>query len=360
MKHYGKLYAAAAAGFMALNALGAAPVLAEGAESNAPNTDWDVNINKTVTKDAGTAVPQEQFAFVKKVPENVAPENNIPMFADAELLSAITINNPTTPSTTIENAQDTSVQLTAGNISVNPAAFAGKATGIYRFEISETNGSYEDLTYSTASYYVDVFVTVSEESTAATGLRVSAANGSVNDNVKVGGMDFTNDYTKRTNSNLHNLNVTKKITGNQADMDAQFPFVATVTGAAGEQFYWETSDKEHPQSGVATSGDEIKCELGNDETLTVYGLSNTDTYTVRETNDDGSDITNNTTTAGYTVSTVDSEYTAGSDANASVTVTNHRNGTIPTGILMTAAPYAALVGLGAIFAGFFFRRKRED
>jgi len=46
--------------------------------------------------------------------------------------------------------------------------------------------------------------------------------------------------------------------------------------------------------------------------------------------------------------------------NKTVTVTNDKTGTIPTGILMSAAPYVGLVGLGGIFAGLFFRRKRED
>lgn len=40
--------------------------------------------------------------------------------------------------------------------------------------------------------------------------------------------------------------------------------------------------------------------------------------------------------------------------------TNTKDGNVPTGILMTAAPYVAVVGLGGVFAGMFFRRKRED
>lgn len=43
-----------------------------------------------------------------------------------------------------------------------------------------------------------------------------------------------------------------------------------------------------------------------------------------------------------------------------VAFTNTKDGTVPTGILMTAAPYVAVVGLGSAFAGMFFRRKRED
>uniref|UniRef100_UPI001F583852 QVPTGV class sortase B protein-sorting domain-containing protein n=1 Tax=Faecalibaculum rodentium TaxID=1702221 RepID=UPI001F583852 len=41
-------------------------------------------------------------------------------------------------------------------------------------------------------------------------------------------------------------------------------------------------------------------------------------------------------------------------------LSSNKNGDIPTGILMSVAPYAGLVGLGGIFAGLFFRRKRED
>ena len=75
MKHYGKLTAAAAAGFMALSAMGVAPVFADG-----PNNDWDVDIVKTITKDAKTAVPNENFVFTVSQPESVAPEMDIPMY----------------------------------------------------------------------------------------------------------------------------------------------------------------------------------------------------------------------------------------------------------------------------------------
>lgn len=377
MKHYGKLTAAAAAGFMALNVLNVAPVFANDADTtnienleapstdtNSVNTDWDVDINKTITKDKGTAVPNENFEFQVSVPESVYPENDIPMYKEDSLISAIDVTNPTTPSTDVENVQELSVSATGGKIVVDPMAFAGKTVGIYRFIVSENNtGNVENLTYSQAQYYVDVFVTVSGNTTAATGLRVLpvADTGATDTSSKLNGMDFTNDYTKATNNGLHDLIVTKIITGNQADMSKQFGFTAVVTGQDGESFYWETSETDNKESGVVTSGGTITCKLGNNETLTVYGLSSGDSYNVEESEtqetetSDGSKVTK--TSDGYTVTRVDKQSDAG---DATVTFTNRRQGTIPTGILMSAAPFAGLIGLGGVFAGLFFRRKRED
>lgn len=355
MKHYGKLTAAAAAGFMALSAMGVAPVFADG-----PNTDWDVDIIKTITKDKNTAVPNEQFKFTVSQPESVAPEKDIPMHKGTAPDTDITVTNPTTPTTDTNNAALTSVSATGGKIVVNKDVFAGRPVGIHRYVVSETKGNVEDLTYSDAKYNVDVFVTVSGDTTAATGLRVTPVDSSKGEGSKANGMNFTNDYTKKTNANIHNLVVTKTVTGNQADMNQQFKFNTVVTGANGESFYWATSDAQKKESGIATSGSTITCSLGNNETLTVYGLSKTDQFTVNETNADGSAITGNKTSDGYTVTQTENAYVADSGENATVAVNNDRTGTIPTGILMSAAPYAGLVGLGGIFAGLFFRRKRED
>lgn len=355
-----KLLAAAAAGVMTLNTMGLAVFANEG-----DNTDWDVNINKTVEKDPNTVLPNENFEFEVSLPTNLEGtlnSENIPLF-NGMAIDDITVTDPTTPNKlNAENISGQKIPYTGGKIQVKTERFINKPVGIYRYIISEKDGSYEDLTYSTVSYYVDVYVTnqssgTGTNPTAAAGLKVTKADGT--GDFKVSGMDFLNDYTKSTNPNIHNLLVTKIISGNQADMGAEFEFEVTINSSqSGEQYYWSTTGGD---TGTATAGNKFNVNLSHNETLTVFGLSSTDTYEVNEV---GAGNENEYGINGYKTTVVDSGFTATTDntpsENAKVEVTNTRDGSVPTGIIMSAAPFAGMIGLGGIFAGLFFRKKRED
>ena len=64
---------------------------------------------------------------------------------------------------------------------------------------------------------------------------------------------------------------------------------------------------------------------------------------------------------GYTVtySDEDGKGTVSAD-DTELTITNHKDAVTPTGIVMTFAPYVALIGLAGVFAATFLRKRRED
>lgn len=381
MKKYSRFATAALASAMTFSAMGMAvlatePSTGEGDTELTPEQKITAILNKTVTKDTKTVLPATEFTFSVSIPE--VAENtqidNIPVFAGSATTD-LDVNDPTKPTVDDDNTLATSVTYTPGSVAAVERAFAGKTPGIYRYEVKENipttdNAKYEDLTYDSTVYIVDVYVTNVEGSnpatTAATGMKVyksgqSADPSDESNNVKRSGFVFTNDYTKDTNNDLHKVEISKVITGNQADLNTteQFEFTITVNGATGEQYYYESSDAT--DKGYITSGVAKKINFSKDEVVTIYGLSKTDTYTVEETGA-GTETTYGSngykttyTTTAYTPSQVESDDTVGKTV-----VTNTKEGNIPTGILLTAAPYAAVVALGGVFAGLFFRRKRED
>ena len=156
-------------------------------------------------------------------------------------------------------------------------------------------------------------------------------------------LDFTNIYA------TNNVTVKKVITGNQADLSAKWEFKITVTGQPGETF--ATSTDEVLQSGV-----EATIYLGDKDTITIYGLSESDTYTVKEEKHN---------TDGY-VTTIDgnktNDGTTSGDAKAgdvSIEYVNHKQITTPGGVIMTIAPYALMLVVAGAFAVVFLSRRNR-
>lgn len=177
------------------------------------------------------------------------------------------------------------------------------------------------------------------------------------------------------------VTLTKLIAGNQALTTDNFNFTISVnSGAATDGITYSVDGGENwsPMTWNGTSFSLTKDDLKgvkdkNDakevNKILIGGLTANDRVTITET------LAN-----GYTVSSVnkpedwslndDRTSTSGSALagnpdgteipNIVIDVTNSKQGAVPTGLLMTAAPYAGMLGLGGIFAGLFFRRKREE
>ena len=231
-------------------------------------------------------------------------------------------------------------------ITLNSSVFT--KPGVFRYMVTETAGDYDGMNYDTNYYYLDLYVTNGEEGydfDAVVAYQVTA-EGAVSS--AKSDLTFTNVY------NTKKLTVTKIITGNQADMNEQFSFNITVNGAAGEKYDTSVEDI------VLTSGEPKTVELGNNESIIIYGLSANDTFTVVETD---------ANTDGYTTTYTLDNAAVGADklvdvpegtADKVVEVTNDKNVSTPTGIAMTFAPYAVMVAFAGVFAVMFLRKKRED
>lgn len=173
---------------------------------------------------------------------------------------------------------------------------------------------------------------------------------------KVSNPVFVHEY------NPNPVEVSKKVTGNQADTNQKFVFRVTVNKKAGQ-----TLSISPAADKVTTSTDDTQVvyefQLAHDEKVFINGLTGDDSYTVQE--EEAGYVPSFVYTIGDEDGSVNPrnilEVSAATDGkDEKVVFTNEKNGTVPTGILMTAAPYVAVVGLGGVFAGMFFRRKRED
>ena len=250
-----------------------------------------------------------------------------------------------------------------GTLAVDDSVFS--AAGIYHYVVTQTAGSYEGITYSTETYDVYLYVMNNTDLTDRyVGYVVSVKQG---ETAAKADLVFTNDYGK-TNNTTHDVTVVKHVAGNQGDLvNDEFKFnvsVAATAANAGEVYlvvvdYDTTSvnaDKDKTIT-VTAGGNSVEVTIKHNGSITIYGLSATDTYTIEETNGValGYTVDNNKSNDGTGkvtgVATVDDE---------SYIVTNTKTTNVPTGVILNVAPYALMVVIAAAGAFVFLRKRAED
>lgn len=295
----------------------------------APDT---VTIQKDLTKDANTYTPDATYTFTI-TPADGETDGSVYEGIAGGVTSSVEIptENPN------EGIGSEKVTVGTGTISVVPETFTHP--GVYHYTVTENDTTYEGITKDETSKDLYVYITVNEE----TGELVY--EGCTFGREDAAGKDtgiFTNDYANGTND----LTVTKNVTGNQGDRNKAFTFTAKVTGQDGEKYYVTFSDGTAAQT--ITSGGSLEFKLSNDESATIHGLSANDTYEIVE-KDANSD--------GYTT-TVEGNDKGTISADTTVTYTNDKKATTPTGIVTDVAPYVIMVA-AAVILGFAFLRKRS-
>lgn len=239
----------------------------------------------------------------------------------------------------------------------NVNAFGG--AGVFKYTISadpKTGDNYHGVTVDTKTY--DLYVNVEWEGTEKViksytfrkpGTAVTDEAGKEDELV------FAHKY------DTYPLTVSKTVGGNQGNKAQKFDFKLTVTKEPGQTFTISNNNNQEITPNTNTADDQVtyNFKLADSESVTIDGLTADDSYTVEEQKagyeakysiNDEADLT------GYKAENI--AIIDGHDDK--IKFTNTKNGDVPTGILMTAAPYVAVVGLGGVFAGMFFRRKRED
>ena len=239
------------------------------------------------------------------------------------------------------------------NLVVNLGVFENP--GIYHYTVSETAGNYEGINYDNTIYDVYVYIESNEQGALSVGNVVS-----VNQTTKVkGDLSFTNNYGEGDNDSTHDVTITKDVTGNQGDRNKSFNFTVAVNGAAGEAYkilVKETSSSNAAEYKYTVGDDAIEVSIKDTGSIQIFGLSESDTYTVTE-----KDYSND----GYTTKVNDEDGRVATGSliadNTQITVENNKTASTPTGIAMTYGPYALMVALAGGMAVLFFRRRnRED
>lgn len=303
--------------------------------ASAVNNPSTVTINKTLTKSADAPVPNTSFSFEIKAGEKGTYQQDGK--ADIAITPGTAMQNVTTGAG-VEAADKLSVSYTA---TITLPEYT--AAGIYSYKVSEVDGGYDGISYDPTVYNMNVFVNKDKEVYAVTingaGLGTTGGKKSLN---------FTNNYTTTS------VTVKKVIEGNQADMDATFPITITINGTAGKSY---TVVNGNATTEITAAGDGVATttiNLGDEKTYTVYGLSATDTYQVTEStaNQNGYTTTYNNDCNNAKAAAV------GTTAKTAV-VTNTKDATAPTGVIMTIAPYALMVVLAGAFAVVFLTRRNR-
>lgn len=359
-----KVSTVTAAGIMMTAMLGMQVSAAESSSAEAA-VKKNPMITKQITKESNIYAPKTTFKFT------VAPGTAVPASENQEAIYAGPANGVTLDKDVIASVPaDSDIgneKITVGTtkLNVNESVFTkgeDAKPGIFRYVVSEVatdkdGNAYEGVAYTTEQKYFDVYVTSDDDGN----LEVSSYLFVDKNNPESKGEGvFTNDYSSHHDT-LKDLTVKKEVTGNQGNRNKDFKFTIKVDGAAGEQYYVTFSDGKAPTTLV--SGEAKTITLKDNETAKIFGLSETDEYTVTEASyaDDGYTTTidnEEKLTATGTIKKDTEARTTAANGDKNITVVNDKTTNSPTGIFLHVAPYIALIGAAIASSLLFFRRKR--
>ena len=317
----------------------------------------DITFNYTIRR--GT--PKDATATTIEILESPLGGGTIgtAVFSNAD--TANTINgipsdaDPTQPTAGKKYAQKTvSISFPVGTFT---------KPGVYRFVINETNNNLPGVTYdSNPTRYLDVFVVADDNNVLSVNsyvLRDAATdigtNGEYVEDPGVKSSGYTNSLTQ------YDFDFSKTISGNQADKNKRFNFTLTITGANPGTYPIIAHDVEgNPTSitvganGTATG----EYSLTDGSTVKIIGLNAGAVCTVSE---NAEDYTATHSLDGNEAVSGNSSGAVTLNSDHSVAFTNTRNGVIPTGVIMTIAPFAiGICVFGAVIIFIISRRKRRN
>lgn len=335
----------------------AAPAWAEGQSTNPQLsvTEGRVTITSKLTMDKYAVEPNADFKYTI-APAEASELTNTGMPATAGVegavsLSPSSVNYSAEGLSSEDNADGVTKTITAQmSVSLVTSRFA--APGIYRYKITQTPPELDGLNVVYKELFLDVYVENGNSGLVAKGCTLNTAAGSGS---KISG--FENKYV------THKLTITKVVAGNQGDKNKDFEFTVTIKGADGETYKYGTV-----KNGVTTmnqtttkSGATFTETLKHGESVIVYGLSSEDKFAVTEADYHGDGYKTSYKIGDGTNSTEGSSIAEKAIGNSDTTVifTNTKDVTVPTDVIRTVVPYAAIVAFAAVMGVVFFRPRRN-
>lgn len=265
--------------------------------------------------------------------------------------------------------------------------------GVYRYIITESGTNQAitndaDLT-RVLDVYVDDASTETEKKLKIAGYvlhsnendepDVAAGDdfGSTGSYVATKSQGFTNEY------DTSDLTLRKQVEGNQASRDKYFEFTLNIDKAQPNTKYdvviadADVTSKTNAATIEANAGKANVTSITTDgagkatqkfylqhgQQVTVQGIAKDTTYAVIENAEDYKSTANTAENPAVTIKAdTDSAEVNGTIASKDLTTgyLNTRKGTIPTGVIMTVAPFAAVTLLGAAGMVTIKMRKKED
>ena len=262
-------------------------------------------------------------------------------------------------------ADDGGIANKESDVSVGFDTSKFEAPGIYYYHLTERDPGIHGLTATTATYLLKVRV-VNDNTSEPDGATFKidyATLTSLDDNTK---SDLiTNTYT------THGLTVTKALAGDWADYTDHFIFTLGITDPDADPGRMASVTVKTTSAAGVTSNAEVKPftngkvsfseTIRGGDVIKVTGLPTGAAYTITESGLDAGKYTTAWTLDGETLSTEKTlpTQTVGA-ADTALTVTNTRSSIAPTGLLLDAAPYGAMLALAAGSGLVFFRKRRRE
>lgn len=322
---------------------------AEGTTGLAENDS--LTLSKTVTADGKTYAPNTTFDF--SIEKGAASDGETGKY-DGNVVyegvdNGVSLSDSRISFTPADGIIDSETGKTK-TITINTDATAFPHPGVYHYIVKEVapQTGYEGITYDTTERDLYVYV-VTENGVKKVSHVLMVKNG---ENAKNGAI--VNDYGK-THDTTHDVTITKKLAGDAAyDLENGFSFTVKVTGADGENYKIVVDGKED----TLVSGTVKTITLRANKSATIYGLTETDKVEVTEADYTSEGFSTSYAYTGTKAITGESGVNV-TDDNAKITVTNTKNNTSPTGVIMTIAPYALMVVLAGAFAVVFLSRRNR-
>lgn len=339
-KTAGRISAMAMASMMMMSVC----VVNAAAEENEPITQ--LNLKKTVTTDGNTYQPNTSFSF--HVENGEAAEN----WRDNVVYAGVTGGIKGTQTIGFQpSGEDTLAAVYSKNATLEINAEVFEHAGVYHYVVTEDAGSYEGIDYDTAGRDVYLFVYNGADGALYVGNVITENNG------EKGDLEFINDYGAE-NDKTHDVTIKKTITGNQGVKNKSFEFKVAVNGGQGELYKVVVKKNANAQAlteYITSNEAETSYQISDTGSITIYGLTESDKYTVTETdaNKDGytTMIDGETTATGTKTGTTKEDGTV-------VQYVNEKDAAVVTGVAKKYTPYVLLVGAAGALGSVFFRRKR--
>ena len=245
------------------------------------------------------------------------------------------------------------------DVSVALSSIHWPSVGIYTYDVKEVAGSTPGVTYSNDTLKMKVTVAYDDQTqtyyTAFVTMSLVDADGDGQTDVKTGA--FENTYSAGS------LAVTKTVTGNMGDRSKYFAINVTLTGE---------DDKNYPNqytvfggskltdgttaettASISVDGQSRTFYLKHGETFTIENLPYGVTYTVAEAD---------YTTEGYEEAEIifPDQNKKIDTASETVGITNNKQATVDTGIVLDSLPYVLLLVLSIGGAVLFLLKRRSS
>ena len=280
-------------------------------------------------------------------------------------------NGSTSTETHNVTATIADINLTANGAQATDTAAITYGTfphaGTYAWVVSETPNTYTGsgaMQYDTETYTLVAVVNNSDNGPVVAESYLIKGTATSTSGDKVGTATFTNKYTEKTNDGTNApLVVSKTVAGNQGDKTKDFTFTVTFTAPDVLPANKTKADVLNEITATATDGAAIT------EQATVSGNATTRTFKFTAKDADSVTFTNALVGTTYTVDEdTYSDYTTTgevadatvlSESGANVTVTNTKNETVVTGILLNNAPFIVMIGVAVAGVAAYGAAKRK-